>query len=328
VVALTAAIRPDPIVLTIAVALDLAIGDPSYRWHPVRIIGRSVSSFERWLRRAGADGYGGGIVLFVLLSIGTIAPLLIALALAGRLSRPFALVLQGLLVYSLLALGDLLRHAWRVEACLRAGNLEAARDHVSALVGRDTDWMDAGRCRRAVVESLFESLTDGFLSPLFWYTAGGIVGIVLFKIVSTMDSMVGYKTPAYLKFGWCGARLDDGMNYVPARMSWMLIACLASALPNFSGTKAWRVGWHQHKRLPSPNSGWSEAAAAGALERRLVGPIRLHGVEVTDVWLGDSIDPPLSEAADVERALMLTTLAGLAFFAMSVVVSSFSRMIP
>src|SRR5207244_3824087 len=158
-----------------------------------------------------------------------------------------------------------------------------ARLAVSALVGRDTDRMDAAGCRRAAVESLSENLTDGFVSPVFWYVLGGVPGLVLFKIVSTMDSMVGYKTPTHLRFGWCGARLDDVMNYVPARLTWLLMSALAAILPGYSGRKAWRVGLEQHGLLLGPNSGWSEAATAGALERRIVGPIWLKGVQVTDL---------------------------------------------
>jgi adenosylcobinamide-phosphate synthase len=117
------------------------------------------------------------------------------------------------------------------------------------------------------------------------------------------------------------------MNHVPARMSWVVIGLTACCLPRCSGAKAWRIGWAQHAWLPSPNSGWSEAAAAGALQRRLVGPIRLRGVKVTDLWLGDPVDPPLSGAVDVDRALRLATLTGLAGFAVSVVVSGFSELI-
>jgi adenosylcobinamide-phosphate synthase len=126
-----------------------------------------------------------------------------------------------------------------------------------------------------------------------------------------MDSMVGYRTPAYLRFGWCGARLDDAMNYVPARLTWVVIAALAALLPAYSGRKAWNVGLRQHGLLPGPNSGWSEAAAAGALERRIVGPIWLKGTRVTDLWVGDASDPPLGTAADVWRAVVLIVLSGL-----------------
>jgi adenosylcobinamide-phosphate synthase len=171
--------------------------------------------------------------------------------------------------------------------------------------------MDGGACRRAAVESLSENLTDGFVSPLFWYVIAGLPGIVVFKVVSTMDSMVGYKTPRYLRFGWCGARLDDVMNYLPARITWLVIAAIAALLPTFSGRKAWRVGLGQHGLLLGPNSGWSEAATAGALERQIVGPIWLKGVLVTNLWIGDASDPPLETRGDVIRAVALSVLSGL-----------------
>jgi adenosylcobinamide-phosphate synthase len=179
-------------------------------------------------------------------------------------------------------------------------------------VGRDTDRMDAGACRRAAVESLSESLTDGFTSPLFWYVLLGLPGVVLFKVVSTMDSMVGYKTPRYLKFGWFGARADDVMNYVPARITWLLIALTAASIHGFSMLKALRIGWTQHAILPGPNSGWSEAATAGALQRRIVGPIWLNGEMKTDVWIGDPADPPIETRLDLMRAMLLVTATALA----------------
>jgi len=182
---------------------------------------------------------------------------------------------------------------------------------VTALVGRDTDRMDAGGCRRAAVESLSENLTDGFVSPLFWYVVAGLPGIIVFKVVSTMDSMVGYKTPRYLRFGWCGARLDDVMNYVPARITWLVIAAVAALLPAYSGRKAWSVALRQHGLLLGPNAGWSEAATAGALERQMVGPVWLEGVQVTDLWIGDPSDPPLETAGDLRRGLVLAVVTGL-----------------
>jgi adenosylcobinamide-phosphate synthase len=171
--------------------------------------------------------------------------------------------------------------------------------------------MDAGACRRASIESLSENLTDGFTSPVFWYAVAGLPGLVLFKVVSTMDSMVGYKTARHLRFGWCGARLDDVMNYVPARLTWLLTAAVAAVLPRFSGRKAMVVGLTQHAVLPGPNSGWSEAATAGALERKLVGPIWMQGRLVTDTWLGDAADPPVETHDDLRRACVLVTMTGV-----------------
>jgi adenosylcobinamide-phosphate synthase len=303
-------LAPNGWLLSVGVLADLIFGDPVYAWHPIRLVGRLLTWMEGRLRTVGFDGYGGGILLFAGLATVSLGAT-IALVMAARaMTIALAWLLQLFLVYSLLALGDLLHHVWRIETAVRRADLSGARQAVSDLVGRDTDGMDEGACRRAAVESLSENLTDGFVSPICWYIVAGLPGLVLFKVVSTMDSMVGYKTPRYLKFGWCGARLDDAMNYLPARFTWLLIAALAAALPGYSGRKAWRVGIRQHGLLLGPNSGWSEAATAGALQRRIVGPIWLNGVQVTDLWIGDQHDPPLDTADDVTRAIVLTLLAG------------------
>jgi adenosylcobinamide-phosphate synthase len=304
-------LAPGALALAAAVALDLALGDPVYRAHPVRLIGRTLQLFEAVLRRIGADGYVGGIVLFVLLAVVWVTVTAGALLLADRLDTRAGWVAHVFLLYSLLALGDLLHHGWRIERALRDGDLDRARLGVSHLVGRDTAAMDAAACRRAAVESLSENLTDGFTAPLCWYVIGGIPALVLFKVVSTMDSMVGYKTPRYLQFGWCGARLDDLLVFVPARLTWLLLAAVAAVMPRCSGRKAWRVGLTQHALLPGPNSGWSETATAGAVQRRLVGPIWTNGQLVTDVWIGDPADPPLASAADYSVASRLVAVAGI-----------------
>ncbi|HEY3162230.1 MAG TPA: adenosylcobinamide-phosphate synthase CbiB [Vicinamibacterales bacterium] len=304
-------LAPSASLLVFAVVLDLAIGDPVYPWHPVRLMGGTLRAVERVLRRLGADGYGGGILLFAILSVVWVGGISALLLVVAAPSSWTARVVHLFVLYSLLALGDLLRHVWRIERAVSRGDLDAARVDVSQLVGRDTAPMDGAACRRAAVESLSENLTDGYTSPLFWYVLGGLPGLVLFKVVSTMDSMVGYKTPLYLRFGWCGARLDDAMNFVPARLTWLLIAGVAAAMRRCSGRKALSIGFSQHARLPGPNSGWSEAATAGAIGRRLVGPIWLKGQLVTDVWIGDAADPPLSTSIDVYRALVLISVVAM-----------------
>lgn len=311
-------LRPDPAALAVAFVVDLAVGDPVYRAHPIRLIGASLRWLESRLRGVGLDGYGGGVALFLLLTFVWIPIFAVLMAAALLVSPRFAWVAHAGVLYTMLALGDLLHHVWRIESAARSGEIDRARHAVGALVGRDTDRMDVAACRRAAVESLSESLTDGFVSPVFWYALLGLPGIVLFKIVSTMDSMVGYKTPQYLRFGWWGARLDDVMNYVPARLTWLVIAAVALLLPGLSGRKAWRVGLGQHAVLLGPNSGWSEAATAGAVERRIVGPIWLKGVLVTDLWVGDPSDPPLATASDVLRATILVVVVGLAVTALAV----------
>ena len=308
---------PNPIALAIAVFLDLAIGDPVYRWHPVRLIGRGLQSIESLLRSIGADGYGGGIALFAMLAtvaLGAVAGLML---LSSALSAWAAWILHVFLLYSLLALGDLVHHVWRVERALTADDLVAARSAVGQLVDRDTDRMDAAACRRASIESLSENLTDGFVSALFWYALLGIPGLVLFKVVSTMDSMVGFKTPEYLRFGWCGARLDDAMNFLPARLTWLLIGLVTVVVPGCSTHKAFTIGLRQNALFPSPNSGWSEAAAAGAIQRRLVGPVWRKGKLVTELWVGDPADPPAATRGDMMRAIAVIGMAGIAAAALA-----------
>ncbi len=315
-----------PVILALAVALDLLIGDPQYRFHPIRLIGGTLSAVETQLRRLGLDGYAGGIALFALLAIVWVGGLAVVVVLSAGATPWLAWTLHLFLTYSFLALGDLLRHVWRVERAAMRDDLAGARSAITMLVGRDIDRMDGAACRRAAIESLSENLTDGFISPLFWYALIGLPGLVLFKVVSTMDSMVGYKTPRYLRFGWCGARLDDVMNYLPARLTWLLLACVAVVVPHCSAGKAFVVGARQHDILPGPNSGWSEAATAGALQRRLVGPIWMKGVMVTDVWIGDPTDPPASTHDDVVRALTLITAAGAIAAALTCLVVDMLRL--
>lgn len=315
--ALSDALAAHPVALLVAVAADLAIGDPVYRLHPVRLVGAALTALESLLRRVGADGYGGGVALFVLLAGLSLAVSAGAVAVASMAGGPAAAwAVHGFLLYSLLALGDLLRHVWRVEQGV-TGSLDAGRAAITHLVGRDTHRMDAAACRRAAVESLSENLTDGFTSAVLWYAVGGLPGLVVFKVVSTMDSMVGYRTERYLRFGWCGARLDDVMNFVPARLTWLLLAMASLVIPGCSARKAFRVGLTQHAVLPGPNSGWSEAATAGGVQRRLVGPIWMRDELVTDVWIGAAEDPPLATREDLVRAMRLVTLAGLALVAVA-----------
>jgi adenosylcobinamide-phosphate synthase len=303
----------------VAVLLDLAIGDPVYRAHPVRLIGALLSAIERVLRRAGLDGRGGGVALFVVLASIVVASVTGVVAGARAIAPWCGWLVHAFFVYSFLALGDLLRHVRRVDRAASRGDLAAVRAAVAQLVGRDVDRMDEAACRRAAIESLAENLVDGFTSALCWYAIAGLPGLTLFKVVSTMDSMVGYKTPRYLHFGWCGARLDDVMNYVPARLTWLLLAAIAGVVPGASARKTLAVGWRQHGVLPGPNAGWSEAAAAGAMQRRIVGPIWNGGVLVTELWIGDPADPPAGTHDDVARAVVVITATGVVAAAIVVI---------
>ena len=173
--------------------------------------------------------------------------------------------------------------------------------------------MDGAACRRAAIESLSENLTDGFTSAVFWYAVGGVPGPG--AVQGRRARWIRWSatsTPRYLRFGWCGARLDDVMNYVPARLTWLLLALAAVVLPGvLRARRRCGSGWRQHAVLPGPNSGWSEAATAGAMRRRLVGPIWMRGTLVTETWIGDADDPPASTRDDLVRALLLAGATGV-----------------
>jgi adenosylcobinamide-phosphate synthase len=178
---LTALLVANPIALGMAVIADLAIGDPVYRLHPVRLIGDALTFTERALRSVGAHGYGGGVALFAILCSTCVAVATAAILISFALTPWLAWIVHTLVLYSLLALGDLLRHVWRVEAALIRADIKAARYAVAMLVGRDTDRMDRAACRRAAIESVSENLPDGFTSALFWYVVGGLPALVVFK---------------------------------------------------------------------------------------------------------------------------------------------------
>ena len=288
-------------ILFTAFVLDLLLGDPPFLFHPVRLIGAAISAFEKLLRRLRWSGLGGGIVL-VTMTIGLAISTYVALRqfLAG-LHPVLATVLDLYLAYSCLALKDLCKHAEPIAETLTRGDLTQARTELQNIVGRDTSNLNPEGVARGAVESVAENFVDGVLSPLFWYSvtavfshgfgcpapaAAGIVGMLAFKATSTLDSMVGYRNEPYLLFGRPAARCDDLANFLPARLS-LIILFIGGVL---SGEKAW-AGWKisRRDRLKhlSPNAGHSESFVAGALEIRLGGPTVYHEEIVEKPWLGD-----------------------------------------
>lgn len=306
-------LQPRVELLLIAAALDLVFGDPVYPLHPIRLMGLTLTWFEKLLRAVRLDGYIGGCLLFV--SLGALWVGVFSIAAMGlhSLHPLLGQAFHVFTLYSMIALGDLFKHGRDVDQAASQGNLAQARIAVAKLVGRDTDKMDGPACRRAAIESLAESLVDGFASPILFYALAGLPGIVVFKVISTMDSMIGYKNERYLHFGWCGARLDDLLNLIPARLTWLLLCAAAAVVPGCSARKAWRVGLGQHSIIPGPNAGWSEATLAGALECRLIGPIWRKGSLVTDVWIGESSDPEGGAVTDYRNALRLVSTAAALF---------------
>jgi len=292
---------------------DLIFGDPVYPLHPIRLMGQAVLILEKRLFAWGLNTRFGGIVLVLAMTLLFALPVWAVHFVLWSWHGWVGFVWDLYWGFHCIALSDLLAHVQRIAKAVRANDLPRARFATSMLVGRDTEPMDSDACCRAGIESLSENLTDGVIAPLFCLVLFGVPGMVFFKIVSTLDSMVGYKNERYLHFGWAGARLDDVLNYVPARLTWLLTWVSAALLPGYSPKKAYRVGLDQHSLAPGPNSGWSEAAFAGALELRIAGPIWKGGVMVTDIWLGDPGDRTDASPADLARASWLAYTVTLIF---------------
>jgi len=297
-------LAPSAGLLAAGVLLDAVFGDPQVRFHPIRILGKTLSAYESLLRRMGCDGYAGGVMLFLMLAVTWVAIPCLLLNRIYHWNEEAGIAAHVILVYICFALHDLIVHVRKVQRAADRNDIAAARQAIGMLVGRDIEKMDIAACRRAAIESLSENFVDGVLSAVFWYVLLGVPGLLLFKIVSTMDSMVGYKSARYLRFGWCGARLDDLMNFVPARLAWLLFGF-------FSIPKGWRVGLAQHGILPGPNPGWSEATMAGILRRKLIGPIWKENELVTETWLGDPQDPEAGSTEDLTKAVRVVVVAAL-----------------
>jgi adenosylcobinamide-phosphate synthase len=303
--------------------LDLLFGDPVYFWHPVRIYGQLIGLFEKILRRVGLDGKFGGFLLFLMVSACAETT---ALGVRHLLLERNAIVADLWFVfigYTHIAVRDLLTHGWKVSDAIARGDLTKARAAVSMMVGRDVERLDLDGCGRAAVESLAENLTDGIIAPLLFYALLGVPGMVFFKVVSTMDSMVGYKNAKYADFGWFGAKLDDVLNYVPARLSAPMIALSAALTPGCSFWNSLKTVWRHHGKTSSPNSGWSEAAVAGAIGRKLGGPAWYEGVPGKTDWIGDDTLPPNVTEKEIRTTSIIILLTSAQTAILAAAISAF-----
>jgi len=294
-----------PAALVLAFVLDMIAGDPRRLPHPVRWMGRSIAFLERLLRPApkGARAErAGGVLLVVLVGGGAFLAGAAVPAAAGRISPFLELAAAAYLVYTTFAVQDMGRHIRAVERALQEENLPLARERVSLLVSRDCAALDAGEVAGASLESMFENTADGVAAPLFYAALGGLALALLYKAVSTMDSMVGYKNERYLHFGRAAARLDDLLAFVPARLSALIFLAL-SRLHGARPGRVWAVLLADRHKHDSPNSAWPEAAAAAVLGLRLGGPAVYGGVTAARPYLNAAGKAPALE--DLQRGLAL-----------------------
>lgn len=293
--------------LALGFALDALLGDPAWLLHPVCIIGRYISFAEKRLRARGGNLRKSALLLTastVLLTMAAAGALLALLSCFGRIPR---LAGMALLDWLGLAMTTLAREARGVERALALG-VEAGRTQVARIVGRDTQRLSEEEIIKATVETVAENTTDGVIAPMLYAALGGPVLLWGFKAASTLDSMVGYMDERYRDIGWSSARLDDILNFIPARVTGPLL-CLAAALTGLDGQNAWRVMRRDHACHKSPNCAWSEAAAAGALHIQLGGTHDYFGKPMEKPTIGDADRPAGRADIACTVRLMMTASA-------------------
>ena len=298
--------------------LDLLLGDPEKLLHPVVVMGKVVSRLEKILRagfpKTPRGERAAGFVLALLLPVGTLAVTSAAMWAVGLIHPILRFALGIFWGWQALALKGLNTESKRVYTALTTGTIEEARKAVSRIVGRDTQRLDEAGVTRAAVETVAENFSDGVLAPLFYLLLGGAPLALCYKAINTMDSMVGYKNERYLSFGRCAAKLDDAANWLPARLSALLLV-LASALLGEDAKGAWRIWRRDRRNHASPNSAQTESVCAGLLGLRLAGDAYYHGVLHKKPYIGDPVRE--IEYEDIPRACRLlygTAMVSLVLF--------------
>ena len=295
------------ILLLLALLIEAALGYPNRLvraiGHPVMWIGRVITLLDRaWndpARSVATRRALGVLTTLILVALSG--------AVGYALQATLNIVVVALVASSLLAQRSLHDHVARVAKALEQGGLEAGREAVSHIVGRDPHSLDEAGVARAAIESLAENFADGVVAPAFWIGAGGLAGGAIYKAVNTADSMIGHLTPRHAAFGWASARLDDVLNLPASRLAALLLVGAAALLPGADARAAWRAVWRDARHHRSPNAGWPEAAMAGALGLALAGPRTYGGVLVEDRCMGDGRRD--ANAADIRRALRLFLVA-------------------
>ena len=282
--------------------LDWLMGDPYWLFHPARFMGNMISALEARLRRLFPEHLllAGGVLAGFMCLFWTLIPVLGFLGIyRGLLSFGIQrhwiyiclFVLESFFCGQLLAARSLQTESMKVCSALKEGDIEKARKAVSMIVGRDTAVLDRDGIARAAVETVAENTSDGVIAPFFFMAVFGPAGGFFYKAVNTMDSMVGYKNETYLLFGRAAAKLDDAVNWLPARLSGMLLTSAAWLLPGMDGKNAWRIFKRDRFNHASPNSAQGEAACAGALHLRLAGDAWYFGTLYKKPYIGDDDRP-------------------------------------
>lgn len=282
--------------------LDLLFGDPYWMPHPIRGIGWVIQQLEQRLRREedppGVQLWKGAALTVLVCLVSVLIPAGLLL-LSYRIHRYLGMAAEAFMCYQLLATKCLKVESMKVCQALKDGDVEGARTAVSMIVGRDTSVLDETGITKAAVETVAENASDGSIAPLLYMALGGPLLGFFYKAVNTMDSMIGYKNEKYLYFGRTAARMDDILNYLPSRISGLLMTAV-SFLLGMDGKNAWRILRRDGRKHDSPNSAQTEAACAGALKIQLAGDAWYFGHKKEKPVIGDPVRPV--DAEDIRLA--------------------------
>jgi adenosylcobinamide-phosphate synthase len=302
-------IRQHALALALALVFDFFLGDWEKLPHPVRWMGKAYAHFETFFKKRRALDYGNGIITVLWIgSFFALIPFLILMFIKPEIPR---VLIEGFLLYWCLSIKNLADESIDVYQALHRQRMPQARKCLARIVGRDTDKLTVSEIARAVVETIGESFVDGFLSPVFWGLLLGAPGAFFFKAVSTGDSMIGHPEPPYKKFGWATARLDDVLNWIPARLC-SLFLMPASVFCGLSPKGLFRTFWQDRLKHKSPNAAHGEAAFAGALGVKLGGANRYGGKVYSQAFLNAS-GRPCGER-DILKAVSLLWFGAVVVF--------------
>ena len=285
--------------IIIGFVLDCILGDPYRLPHPIRLIGRLISVLEEYVRKRFKNLRSGGIFLAVIvLFMSTAIPILILL-LSYKLSVILGIIVESVFCYYLVAARCLWDESMKVYSAIKENDTEKARKAVSMIVGRDTEALDESGIIRAAVETVAENTSDGVTAPIMYMALGGGALGFFYKAANTMDSMIGYKNEKYADIGRFAAKLDDVLNFIPSRIT-AVIMILSAYLLGFNGKNACKIWKRDRRKHASPNSAQTESVCAGALDIRLAGDAYYFGELHKKEYIGDDNRPVENE--DIRRA--------------------------
>ena len=300
--------------------LDLIFGDPHWMFfHPARLIGKLISCTEKILRKIFPKSSSGefiaGILMAVWVTAASSGVTFVILFVCYHTDFYLGVAVESMLCYFLFATKSLKDESMKVYYALRANDLEKGRYAVSMIVGRDVDRLDEQGVAKAAVETVAENTSDGIIAPLFYMIMGGAPLGYFYKAINTMDSMIGYKNDKYLYFGRFAARLDDVVNFIPARLSAFFMMAAALIMPGFSGRDAVRIYLRDRKKSSSPNAGQTESVCAGAMQIQIMGDAYYFGKLHQKSTMGEPVRAVEPECiVRVNRLLYMTVFIGMVFF--------------